>query len=284
MAATLMQSAGEFFVDGDYQTPLAELGLDSLAGVFKFQQGENLLKANLAAWRHRIRFQLPDGRYAYLKRYANPPKSVQVKAWLQHGTRSFLSVFDKGPATELQDVDVLIPHVIACGGLWQGLFETKSFIITLEIPDADSLEKKLPDCFHLAPAKSQKNRKDFIVKTADFVRRFHQTGFRHRDLYLCHLFLSDNKTLYLIDLHRTFKPKLLGSRYRLKDIAQLHYSCPADVISLADRLRFFRAYTQTNRLTATHKIWIRKVHAKAVRIARHDRKHGRIVPFEKNSR
>lgn len=281
-AATRTRSAEGFFVDGDYQPQLAQLGLDTLAGVFDFQQGENLLKANLAAWRHRIRFQLPNGQYAYLKRYANPPKSIQIKAWLQHGKRSFLSEFDKGPADELKEVDVLIPQVIACGGQWQGLFEKQSFIITLEIPNAASLEKTLPDCFYLDNRQSQKSRKDFIIKTAGFVRRFHQTGYRHRDLYLAHFFLSNLETLYLIDMHRTFKPGLLTNRYQIKDIAQLHYSCPGDVVSFADRLRFYRSYTQQNRLTNADKAWIRKVHAKALRIARHDRKHGRVVPFEKS--
>ncbi len=280
-ADDLIKLADGFFVDGDYQSQLAQLGLDTLDRIFHFQQGENLLKANLASWRHRIRFQLPDGRFAYLKRYVHPPKPVQFKAWLQHGERRFLSEYDKGPATSLRQADVLIPHVIACGGIWRGWFEEKSFIITLEIPDACSLEKKLPECFHADHRHPQRSRKDFILKTADFVRRFHQTGYRHRDLYLAHLFLSSGETLYLIDLHRTFKPRLLADRFQIKDIAQLHYSCPGDVISLADRLRFYRAYKQKNKLTEADKAWIRKVHAKALRIARHDRKHGREVPFEK---
>ena len=277
----LTKLAEGFFVDSDYRSQLAPLGLDTLDGVFTFQQGENLLKANLASWRHRIRFQLPDGRFAYLKRYVNPPKSVQFKAWLQHGRRRFLSEYDKGPASLLRQVDVLIPHVIACGGVRCGWLEEKSFIITLEIPNACSLEKKLPEYFYDNNRQSDTSRKDFIIKTADFVRRFHQTGYRHRDLYLAHLFLSGGETLYLIDLHRTFQPRLLANRFQIKDIAQLHYSCPGDVISLADRLRFYRAYRQKNRLTAADKAWIRKVHAKAVRIGRHDRKHGREVPFEK---
>ncbi|MHC4836078.1 MAG: lipopolysaccharide kinase InaA family protein, partial [Planctomycetota bacterium] len=120
---------------------------------------------------------------------------------------------------ELSAVDVRIPETIAYGGQWSGLFEKKSFIITLEIPNSHSLETALPDCFESAASNLAK--RDFILKLADFIRRFHNTGYRHRDLYLCHIFVSNNETLYLIDLHRTFKPKFLGRRYQVKDLAHL---------------------------------------------------------------
>ncbi|MBL7214253.1 MAG: hypothetical protein ISS71_01105 [Phycisphaerae bacterium] len=281
MTAILTHVSPGFYVDKDYQDVLSQLGLDSPAGVFDFQQGENLVKSNLASWRHRIRFQLPDGQYAYLKRYDHPPKTVQLKAWLQHGRHTFLSDFDKGPAAILQRADVSIPQTIACGGQWQGLFEKRSFIITLELQDACSLEKKLPLCFYSNSPSSHKDRKKFIRQLADFIRRFHKTGVRHRDLYLAHIFLSENGHLSLIDLHRCFQPKLLKQRYQIKDITQLHYSCPGDVISFCDRIRFYRQYRKTGKLTSADKICIRKIHTKALRIGRHDRKHGRVVPFEK---
>ncbi len=259
------------------------MGLDSVEAVFAFEQGQNLIKSNLAPWRHRIRFQLPNGQYAYLKRYDHPPKSVQLKAWTQHGQRCFLSDYDKGPL-DISQADVSIPKTIACGGQWQGFFEKQSFIITLELENARSLEKRLPECFYSNTPDSYKDRKEFIRKLADFIRRFHATGYRHRDLYLAHIFLSDNGTLSLIDLHRCFRPKYLKSRYQIKDLAQLHYSCPGQTISVADRIGFYRCYAGVKRLTAADKACIQKIHAKALRIARHDRKHGRDVPFEIKSR
>ena len=179
MQSPFIQSAPGFFVDPTYQMILSEAGIDSLEAVFKYSQGDNLVKAKLAAWRQRIRFQLSDGQTVYLKRYDNPPLSVQFKGWTQHGQHAFLSDYDKGPLETLQKVDVSIPQVIAYGGQWSGLFEKKSFIITLEIPNAHSLETRLPDCF---TGGSFKDRWDFIFKLADFIRRFHETGCRHRDL------------------------------------------------------------------------------------------------------
>ena len=278
MDPSFLQPVRGFFIDPQYQQTLEEAGLDSLDAVFAYEQGQRLTKPNLASWRHRIRLQLPNGQTVYLKRYSCPPLPVQIKSWFQHGYRGFLSEYDKGPLDELSNVVVLIPQTIAYGGQWTGLFEKRSFIITLEIPNAHSLETKLPDCF-----EHPVSRREFILKLADFIRRFHETGYRHRDLYLCHIFLSNNETLYLIDLHRSFKPKLLGKRYRIKDLAQLHYSSPADKVSTADRLRFYLAYAQKKKLSAADKVFIRKIHTKALHIARHDRKHGRTVPFEKRS-
>ena len=44
--------------------------------------------------------------------------------------------------------------------------------------------------------------------------------------------------LSLIDLQRAFIPKWFKSRWILKDLSQLYYSCPGDLISRADRFRF----------------------------------------------
>lgn len=282
MTAGLKETSPGFFIDTNYQSLLSDLRLDSVAAVFEFQEGQSLVKSNLASWRHRIRFQLPNGQYAYLKRYVAPPKSIQVKAWTQHGEHAFLSDFDKGPADILRRVDVSIPQTIVCGGQWRGLFERRSFIITLELQNATSLEKKLPACFHSESPDACKTKKEFIEQLADFIRRFHETGYRHRDLYLAHIFYSASGNLSLIDLHRCFRPKLFKQRYLVKDLAQLHYSCDGNLISRADRIRFYRAYRNISKLAGTDKAFIAKVHAKALRIAWHDRKHGRNVPFETN--
>lgn len=292
MTSPFKEISPGFFTDPDFTALLSQMKLDSIEAVFAFEGGSSLIKANLASWRTRIYFQLPDGRFAYLKRYNRPPVRVQIKNWIQHRRRAFLSDYDCGPAEELSGARIATPRTLAFGGQYSRLFEKRSFIISLEIPDGQSLEKRLPECFRraahgqgmpeLATRKEQEaQKKAFILKTADLVRRFHQTGFRHRDLYLAHLFLSGGRDLYLIDLHRCFKPVIFAGRYAIKDLAQLYYSCPADRISWSDRLRFFLSYRQHDHLTAADKRWIGRIHRKAVRMARHDRRHGRTVPFER---
>ncbi|GAI94186.1 unnamed protein product, partial [marine sediment metagenome] len=38
-------------------------------------------------------------------------------------------------------------RVVCYGEKWGMIFEKRSFIITEKIPDAESLERKLPECF-----------------------------------------------------------------------------------------------------------------------------------------
>ena len=85
--------------------------------------------------------------------------------------------------------------------------------------------------------------------------------------------------MYLIDLQRVFKPWVLRERFRVKDISQLYYSAPAKYFSRADRLRFYRRYSGKKKLGAADKRFIRKVNARAGRMAVHDAKHGRAVGF-----
>ncbi|MHC4105705.1 MAG: lipopolysaccharide kinase InaA family protein, partial [Planctomycetota bacterium] len=129
--------------------------------------------------------------------------------------------------------------------------------------------------------KKLKLRRNFIAQLASFIRKFHDTDYRHRDLYLSHIFYSDSGIFYLIDLARAFKPIIRGRRFRIKDIAQLYYSAPAMYFSRTDRLRFYLNYIGfEDKLTSKDKTFIHRVIKKARRMARHDIKHGREVPFE----
>ena len=173
------------------------------------------------------------------------------------------------------------PRTIAYGLQEGRVFEKRSFCITEKIPNADSLERKLPDYFNAPPtAENLRMRRNFIRRLAAFIKKFHNTNYRHRDLYLCHIFYSDEGRFHLIDLARGFKPFLLAERFRVKDIAQIYYSAPGSSFSGTDRLRFYFALTGRIKLNIEDNVFIRKVINKAKRIARHDIKHGRHIPFE----
>lgn len=268
------------FVDSDYVDVLRRRGLDSIDTIFAFEGDEALDKPGLAAHRSRIVFQLDLPLKYYLKRYANTPCSLQLQAWLDHRRRGPMSSFDAQPAQALTQAGIATAKVIAHGCQWNGPFERCSFVVTEEIADARSLEEKLPECFYVAPSKeSTEEKRRFIDRLADFVRQFHNTGFRHRDLYLCHIFMTDSGKFHLIDLHRTFKPALFRERYRIKDIAQLYYSAPGGIVSQTDRLRFYLRYTGKKKLTRRDRAFIAKLKSRAWRMADHDINHNRKVPF-----
>lgn len=270
-----------FFVDKEYAEPFRKLGLTSMDAVFDFQGDENLHKANIAKYRSRLKFQLADlNKTLFLKRYDNPPKLTQLKNWLSRQNKASTADYDRIPPQELKASGIDAPKTIAYGSEWAGIFEKRSFMIMENIENGVSLEEKLPECFYdLTLPSSHKMRCEFINKLADFTRKFHDTGYRHRDYYLCHIFLVNEKDFCLIDMHRSFTPGFLSERYRLKDITQLHYSSPGDIISQADRLRFYLRYRGKDRPDESDRKFLRKVKAKAWRVALHDIKHERVVPF-----
>jgi len=277
----LEQTSEEFFVDAAYKEALDDIGLDSIEAIFRFESGQNLSKSNLASYRSRIRFEAGNPPTTiFLKRYNRPPVSVQLKNWLAHHARRSCACYELEPAIDLASAGINVPKVVAYGQQWAALLEDRSFIATEKIPNAEALERRLPN--FITNRKSPNNpplRRDFIISLADFIRKFHATGYRHRDLYLSHIFHDDNGKFHLIDLARAFQPTVFHERFRIKDIAQLHFSTPAKFFSNTDRLRFYLTYTRHDKLTKQDNKFIRNVVAKAHRMARHDVKHGRTAPF-----
>jgi len=273
---------GSFFVDPAYKTAFDKLDLTSIEKVFAFNAGRDLVKENLPRYRGRLQFETNSPpAVLFLKRYDAPPVLVQLKNWLAHRSRKSFASFEVAAAKELSSAGINTPRTAACGELWGTVFEKRSFAITEKIADAESLERKLPDCFGSFPAPENiRLRKDFIMRAGVFVKKFHSTGFRHRDLYLSHIFYGRDGRFYLIDLARAFKPTILAERFRIKDIAQLYYSAPGGIFSRTDRMRFYFSLTGTKRLTSRDKAFIHRVLSKAEKIAAHDIKHNRPVPFK----
>lgn len=282
----LAETSKSFFVDPDYESALNNAGLNSVDTVFSFKAANNLDKTNLARFRSRAQFKIEapgslQPTAAFLKRYDRPPVLIQLKNWFCARKRISCGLLEYASARQLMAFGINTPRTICCGEQWGGFFEKRSFSVTERIANAEALERKLPRCFtESTSGKCLKLRRDFITRLADFVRKFHETGYRHRDLYFSHIFHSNNGEFYLIDLSRVFKPLFLSRRFQIKDVAQLYYSAPGRYFSNTDRLRFYLHYAGHDKLSGKDKVFLRKVLQKARRMARHDRKHGREVPFE----
>ncbi|MGD9110239.1 MAG: lipopolysaccharide heptosyltransferase II [Phycisphaerales bacterium] len=277
-----VQVADALFVDEDYKDDFKSLGLTSIDAVFSFSGGKNLTKKNLTPYRSRIEFEMgTPAKKFFMKRYENPPTYVQFEKWFSRHDRVSCGLFDLEPTRRLTACGIGAAKIVAYGQQWDGLFEKRSFLITEEITDARSLEERLPECFYAEPTEiSSRQCQDFIVALAKFIRRFHDTALRHRDLYLCHIFYDGHGNFSLIDLARAFEPLFFSERYRIKDIAQLYYSAPGKYFSESDRLMFYLAYAGKVKLDWPDKFFIWQVQNKVKQMAEHDKKHGRVVPFE----
>lgn len=271
-----------FIIDAEYEEGFREIGLTDIEAVFNFSGGKDLTKSNLASYRNRMQFEIRLPRTTlFLKRFNRPPISVQLQNWFAGYERRSCASFDYETANELSLKGINTPKTVGFGEQFGALFEKRSFCITEKIADAESLERKLPEFFYgRQDSDKLRLRKNFIERLAKFVRKFHKTNYRHRDLYFSHIFYNDRGEFYLIDLSRALKPLLLTERFRIKDIAQLYYSAPGKYFSTTDRLRFYFGLTGRKRLNRKDKSVIKKIKHKTKRMAKHDKKHGRTAPFE----
>lgn len=273
-----------FLVAEPFRDALALLGLTSLDAVFAFEAGRDLAKANIGRHRRRLAFDVSPVNSdrpvrVYLKRYDRPPILAQLRHWLSHHERRSFARMECETIDRLAAAGINTPRAVACGERWGTIFEQRSFLMTEEVKGSRSLESQLPPCFTGSlTCEKRRARRDFICRLALFIRRFHETRYRHRDLYLSHIFCSDEGEFCLIDLARAYRP-FLQQRFRIKDIAQLHYSAPMESFTQVDRLRFYLAYVGRRRLLPRDKAFIHAVVRKAHRMARHNRKRGNRIPF-----
>lgn len=278
---SFVEISESFFVNGDFEMSFRQMGLTSIEAVFAFQGDRSLSKNNLAGFRKRLQFAVSTPpNMLYLKRYDKPPILVQLKNWLLSRSRKSCGLIELEHICKLAEAGINTPKAVSYGQQRGILFEKRSFLITEKIPDAESIERRLPDCFNgPARGKNLKLRRNFIYQLAGFIKKFHQTNYRHRDLYFSHIFYNDSGKFYLIDLARAFKPVVFRQRFRTKDIAQLYYSAPGRYFTNTDRLRFYLGYMGQDKLTNDDKVFIRKVLNKVKRMARHNIKYNRSVPF-----
>ena len=265
------------YADKEIENLFIRLGFMSFDSIFDSGLGRDLPKSNMDSFRERRQFAITlpghdNSTRVFLKRYVRPPVFKQLYNWLAHRRRGSFAMLEHYTASVLSQNGVRTPHTLACGEQWGFFFEKRSFLMIQEVCDSESLDQSLPSYFDgRATAANLRLRRKFIRRLGVFIRRFHETGYRHRDLYFSHIFYSKSGKFCLIDLARAFKP-IRRERYRIKDIAQLHYSTPARYFSRTDRLRFYLAYAGRARLEPNDKLFIRKVVGKIKQILRHNRK------------
>ena len=250
-------------------------GLDTIGRVFAYSGGEDFDKAGLAG-RRRTRLELADGRgrthVLYLKRYARERFWPRLRRFLETGRR-------EGPAlTEWRNImiaeaaGVATMKAVACGQERDGRRGRclRGYIIVTEVP-GDALER-CGQAFIARCADSPEKLAEFTRSLARLVRRLHEAGCVHRDLYASHVFLDEAAgpgALFLIDLARMFSPRWRKFRWRVKDLGQLYYSMPDDWVG-EHWPEFLREYLGTSD-DGTMRKWRRAVRRKADRIRRREK-------------
>lgn len=280
----------KIFVNTRFLGELRRLGLGTFDQVMSYQGGESYrdVPGRLTV---RIALAGSDGRPAavYLKRH----QEVDLGQWLLGLVR--LRKARTRAETECRNV-FLLAHSgmasmapVALGQKPRWTRRQQSFLMTEEIPGGRPADDYLKEEFAAARGGEALLRKRRLVaEIARLARKFHGSGFHHRDFYLCHVFVREldgaagetGWALHLIDLQRVRRPGpgRVGRRWLVKDLSQMNYSAPAGVVTRTDKVRFLREYLalgsrrRSGRLDAGARRLVADIEAKTKRIARHDRK------------
>jgi heptose I phosphotransferase len=203
--------------------------------------------------------------YSWVKNLVNAVrKFTRQRGSLVHEYRNLV---------KLREIGVPSITPVAAGTRVRG-FRCESFLLTDALGPTVKLEDYVPGYFSRPFSKEQASEKRLLIENlAGLTRKMHDGGVNHRDYYLCHIHILPDASpwpkLFVIDLNRADRRGTVGTRWKVKDLAALNYSAPTGVFSQTDRLRFFKAYMGTGRLSKAQRGLIRRILGKSERIARH---------------
>ena len=187
------------------------------------------------------------GQPYFLKRHLGVGWLEILKNWLV-GKRPVLGAENEYRACRhLAARSLPAPRVAAFATEGGNPAQRRSFVLCAELSGYDSLEAVAADWARQPP--SPRARRRLVMAVARFVRRLHEAGVAHRDLYICHLMLDRQQwaegeaRLAVLDLHRARLQPKLSAYWRKRDLAALLFSTLDLDLPARSRLRFLRIYT-----------------------------------------
>ncbi|MBN2467567.1 MAG: hypothetical protein JXD19_05395 [Deltaproteobacteria bacterium] len=258
----------------EFEQLLGRNGLDDFDKLMKFENGE-VVKRKIEE-RFTVRFQLFDGmgdQDVYLKRYRYRMIPAYLKSFATFSI-PYTAAHEWRNLHAFHDCNLPTMIPVAVGMRTRIPFVKESFILTLGIPDTETLERVVEDRFRPPLDAKQRKRKWVLIdEVAALAGRMHDAGFKHQDFYLCHILINWKDSalprLFIADLHRVKKMRSLRKGWRVKDVAALNYSAPEGIISRTDRLRFLKRY---NPMLSRDRSFIRAIVRKTERIRHHTEK------------
>ena len=146
----------------------------------------------------------------------------------------------------LERCGVKAPRVAAFAAAPGNPAARRSLILCDELAGFVSLEE-IVDRWRQSPPDPAARRR-LVLGVASFVRRLHEVGVVHRDLYLCHLLLHTESwaegavELAVLDLHRARILSPIPDYWRRRDLAALLFSTLDAPLHPRAWLRFVRVY------------------------------------------
>ena len=188
-----------------------------------------------------------DGKPYFLKFHSGVGWLEILKNWLV-GKRPVLGAENEYRACRhLERCGLNAPRVAAFAAGGGNPAARRSLILCDELAGFVSLEDVV-DGWEDSPSDAAARRR-LVLGVAGFVRRLHEAGVVHRDLYLCHLLLradawaAGEVELAVLDLHRARMLSPVPDYWRKRDLAALLFSALDAPVHRNAWLRFVRVYS-----------------------------------------
>jgi len=253
-------------INPEYRDLLEAAGLNSIQGVLRSKLGDVIStdrkqEKNVVK---RVEFTYQGTpRVFYLKLYYN---HLFEKIW----SRAFRgSLIGRSMVrAEYENLEKLaswgfrVPRLVAWGDHRFAGGVIHAFIITEEIPQAMGVDYLASDWFDQQDKITREQKKaELIAEVASAVKRMHEHGFEHHDLFLRNMMVSgqDMSKLYMMDAPRAYTwPAFIIRKRRAFDLATLD-SAATQAFTRSQRMRFMHIYLGHKRLTDDDKRLVREV-------------------------
>ncbi|MCU0722523.1 MAG: hypothetical protein MUC63_02715 [Planctomycetes bacterium] len=207
------------------------------------------------------------GRAFFLKRFTRPPAKDALWQLIRGRRPRTHAEVEGGMIRAFREAGLDAPEVAAWGEEAGRGLRRRSFLLTAGLPDALPLPMFLEE--NRAALRSPRARGAFAGALAGTVRRMHDAGLAHPDLYSYHVFVRGtpaSPSFAFIDLHRAFRretPCLLDA---VRDLTSLHLTLPPVFVTRSDRVRFLSRYFGGGKLRPAGRQLARKILLRAKRV------------------
>ncbi len=199
-----------------------------------------------ARGRHVVRLGLSNGDTCFIKRYPRIGfwQALCVRLLPCGYASDAMREWKALCRTKSLGISVITPLVVGEDRRW-GLVR-RAFLITLDGDRDSTLEEVALNSSH--------DLRRTASHVASMLTRLHDGGVNHRDFYIGHLLMrrgdQSGETIRLMDFNRADVRSNVGRRWRVKDLAALHFSLPSRRMGSFGRLRFLLQYTDRDSQTA----------------------------------
>ena len=245
----MSNDGGTLRIAPQYRQLLERARLDDFDALLRTTSGHLMRRLSD---RENWRLDLPEDGGAVRRAYLKKHRSRSIATWMRRrfgiGPGRTAGRVEADFIERLHHDGVPTMNLIAFGERLATDGTLESLLLTEELAGYEQLDKFLDLRFAARTHESVPDLHRLIDRVAEVAGKFHQLGYNHRDFYTCHFFIREPAPgefqVCLIDLQRVQRRSRLRRRWIVKDLAQLAYSAPADLIGPVQRALFLKRYLE----------------------------------------